>query len=295
MLTIPTDGGTGFNKNEYSLHLMCVDFHSHLQPSPMSPSASFELDPDVNKTSSSVKSSSKFSLSRDTSIINYWDAATSVAACVHHFTLYDIEARGFVRPFCLAYVSYDQTKPVFFFEKIRQRFNEITDLFKKSNFNLFKRELEQRCADLKYTREIFIKWTARADNYANCDIRQMRLQIAEELNLDQITCNRMNSSSIDDDNISLQLSAIDNLSGELENVLSVVSEELEKKNWTMKTARTSSNCLRDEKLEEVGEIKNRTERSNTYPTVNDVTPNRSSMSSKQPKIIKNILIGEFKE
>jgi hypothetical protein len=31
LLTIPTDGGTKFNKNDYSLHLMCVDFHSSRQ------------------------------------------------------------------------------------------------------------------------------------------------------------------------------------------------------------------------------------------------------------------------
>ena len=123
---------------------MCVDFHSHLQPS-----------------AEATKATGKFALTTDTSIINYWDAATAVAACVHHFTLYDIEARGFVRPFCLAYVSYDPTKPVFFFDKIRQRFNEITDLFKRSNFNLFGRELEQRLADLKHTRDVFLKWSHR--------------------------------------------------------------------------------------------------------------------------------------
>lgn len=95
LLTIPTDGATGFNKNEYSLHLMCVDFHSHLntgQTTASSPSDG--LNDSVNSPTST---SSKFGLTKDTSIINYWDLnARMVSACVQHFNLYDLEARGLV-------------------------------------------------------------------------------------------------------------------------------------------------------------------------------------------------------
>lgn len=79
LLTIPTDGATGFNKNDYSLHLMCVDFHSHLNSQP------------------SALGGSKFGLTKDTSIVNYWDFnAQMVCACVQHFNLYDLEARGYI-------------------------------------------------------------------------------------------------------------------------------------------------------------------------------------------------------
>ena len=122
--------------------------------------------------------------------------------------------------------------------------------------------------------------------------------MAKELNLDQMTCNRMNSSSADEAGISAQVAAIDNLVGELSNVLDVVQSELKRKGWAMKTTRTSSNCLRDEKCRVNGglaaaEVRNRTERSNTYPKVNgsETKPVRTHLNSKQAKIIKNILIG----
>lgn len=104
LLTIPTDGATGFNKNEYSLHLMCVDFHSHLSSSSPSPSpspgttvggnASQSADATLNDSLSNALPT-KFGLTKDTSIINYWDLnARMVCACVQHFNLYDLEARG---------------------------------------------------------------------------------------------------------------------------------------------------------------------------------------------------------
>lgn len=109
LLTIPTDGATGFNKNEYSLHLMCVDFHSHLNQNSQNTSAiaNDDYDPSrmaVNNDYSLLEDgtpvshagfTSKFGLTKDTSIINYWDLnARMVCACVQHFNLYDLEARG---------------------------------------------------------------------------------------------------------------------------------------------------------------------------------------------------------
>ena len=94
----PTDGATGFNKNEYSLHLMCVDFHSHLNTpnSPCSPASVDGLN-DSAASRSTTTAPTKFGLTKDTSIINYWDLnARMVCACVQHFNLYDLEARGSV-------------------------------------------------------------------------------------------------------------------------------------------------------------------------------------------------------
>ena len=176
---------------------MCVDFHSHLQPHKLNETRSNSVDytehddlPNLSQCSSS-KSFSKFSLTKDTSIINYWDINSTVTACVHHFTLYDLSARGFVRPFCLAYVSYEKNKPIGFFEQIRHRFTEITDLLKKSNFNLFKHELDQRCLDLKFTRNFFHKWSngrPQADdsisNYTDQDKFDYRLKLVEEFKID---------------------------------------------------------------------------------------------------------------
>jgi hypothetical protein len=228
LLTIPTDGGTGFNKNECSLHLMCVDFHSHLQ---------FLQKPEPENGCKT------FSLTRDTSIINYWDTnSTLVTACVQHFTLYDLDARGFVRPFCLAYISYDQ-KSIGFFDEIRAKFTEITDLFKKSNFNVFKAELEQRCIDLKFTREFFLKWTmffdeqkvnvdpSREPNSEDDKFIKIINKMISDYKLDERTVARLNHSSSTPSAKQHQLETIDNMICEMENILSVVVDELKAKKW----------------------------------------------------------------
>ncbi len=276
---------------------MCVDFHSHIQPSP-APTNDTPSDTLCDEPQTTL---SKFSLSKDTSIINYWDSSTSVAACVHHFTLYDIEARGFVRPFCLAYVSYDATKPVVFFEKIRDKFSEITDLLKRSNLNLFKRELDQRCVDLKFTREIFLNWSKSTTD--------QRVKISKNCGLDMQTCARMTSSSESEASTIMQLKAIDNLRSELECVAEVVTKCLKEKNWTIKNRHESSVELESignvgsgegrsktmsSGVESVGESK--FERAMTFPMdksnglfKEDVKQSRIRI---QAKLFKNILIGK---
>lgn len=128
----------------------------------------------------------------------------------------------FVRPFCLAYVSFDQT-PVSFFQQLRAKFAEITNLFKRSNLNYFKRELEQRLVDLAYTREFFLKWV-----HLNSTERDSS---AREHNLDARTIGRLNASSLNDSAQSSQLNAIDGLIVEMNSVLNVVLDELKAKNW----------------------------------------------------------------
>ena len=274
LLTIPTDGGTSFNKNEYSLHLMCVDFHSHVQHHNINQDSS--LSSSIEDTPSSKRSTNKFNLTKDTSIINYWDSSNCVAACVHHFNLYDLEARGFVRPFCLAYISYDRTKPVFYFEQIRNRFNEITDLLKKSNFNLFKFDLEQRCNDLRFTRDLFLKWYETTET-------EERTQLAKEHRLDAKTSARLTASSISEKAKQLQLNAIDTLLKELEYVIEVINIELKLKNWN-KLVKT--NGIRTKKDNDSISLNsnsqmdmlpnNRTNRSFTYPLNNNNNNNNSS-------------------
>lgn len=42
---------------------------------------------------------------------------------VHHFTLYDMRARGFVRPYCLAFVTLHPDKIMKDFESLRDDFS----------------------------------------------------------------------------------------------------------------------------------------------------------------------------
>ena len=228
LFTIPTDGGTGFNKNDYSLHLMCVDFHSHLQ---------------FLQSQETLNSNKTFSLTKDTSIINYWDTnSTLVTACVHHFTLYDLDARGFVRPFCLAYISYDQ-KSIGFFEQIRKKFTDVTNLFKKSNLNVFRNELEQRCADLKFTREFFLEWSAFFDqkkfnsetNEEDSKFQSVINKLVNDMKLDEKSVARLNYSCSSDMAKQHQLATIENMINEMENMLSVIMDELKNKYWLRKS------------------------------------------------------------
>jgi hypothetical protein len=321
---------------------MCVDFHSHLQPHKLNETRSSSVDytnehdnsANLNQSSSSFKSFSKFSLTKDTSIINYWDTNSTVTACVHHFTLYDLAARGFVRPFCLAYISYEKNKPIGFFDQIRNRFTEITDLLKKSNFNLFKHELDQRCLDLKFTRDFFSKWSNgkpdgnhSSSNTTDQEKLDYRLKLAEDFKIDKKTFARLNASCSNEQIKNLQISAIDNLFSEMENVLSVVHNELKVKNWFIKnspkevkttlisnlsmeinendngkTFQKSTSAVDPKLLEEEMQLK---ERSLTYPIgefptlnlVNQTLVNNISKSKEKdkyrlsrPKLVKTILI-----
>ena len=309
---------------------MCVDFHSHLQPQKLSAhnSSRDESDLDDSKdlnssSSSNSRNFSKFSLTKDTSIINYLDANATVAACVHHFTLYDLTARGFVRPFCLAYVSYEKNKPIGFFEQIRAKFTEITDLLKKSNFNAFKHELEQRCLDIKFTRDLFVKW---CEAPLNSELSNSRQRMAKDYSIDNKTFARLNSSCSNDTNKNLQIHAIDNLLKEMESVLTVVVDELKSKNWLVNTKRKpKSDLLMVNKFDDedfgqqkcasaveqsfVNENADLKPRSSTYPlnkeelTIKIDDPSKKKANKKprldynyvfrKPKLLKNILIGNL--
>ena len=322
---------------------MCVDFHSHLQPHKLNETRSNSIDfveqddlANLNQSSSS-KTFSKFSLTKDTSIINYWDTNSTVTACVHHFTLYDLSARGFVRPFCLAYISYEKNKPIGFFDQIRSRFTEITDLLKKSNFNLFKHELDQRCLDLKFTRNFFFKWSngksdeeTSTSNLTDQDKLDYRLKLAKEFKIDNKTFARLNASCSNEQIKTLQINAIDNLFSEMENVLSVVTNELKVKNWFIKNIskevkpNLNSNLSTETNEKEIDRIVQKSssavdakllkedlkERSLTYsfgefPNINHVEKSLDNRISKakekekykyilqRPKLIKNVLIGNL--
>ncbi|RNA16956.1 Guanine nucleotide exchange protein SMCR8 -like protein [Brachionus plicatilis] len=201
LLSIPTDGGADFDKNEYALHLMCVDFHSQNQ---------------------SCDSDKKFKFTTDTTIVNFWDDTTQITSCIHHFTLYDMEARGFVRPFCMAYISNDQ-KAVEFFHNIKEKFSQVTELFRKGNLVHFKQELEQKCSDLKHTGDIFERW-CQSDTLE-------RSKIQHDFDLDASVATRLNSACSTEIAKSAQLSTINNLLTETRQILATTIEELQKKNW----------------------------------------------------------------
>lgn len=258
LLSIPNDAGADFNKNEYALHLMCVDFHSH--------------NPIQNN-----ENEKKFRFSADTTIVNFWDKTAQITSCIQHFTLYDIEARGFVRPFCMAYISNDH-KAVEFFENIKEKFSQVTDLFRKGNLVLFKQELEQKCSDLRYTRDIFEKWRS-SDTLE-------RSKIEHDFYLDENVVARLNFTCSSEANTKKFEDSIKASLNETEDILHSTNEELTRRNWH-KTKSLFSNFNQIEKS-----------RSYTYPLSNEdnLTLNIDNYQQDKvyrPKIHINALCGSF--
>ncbi|XP_051877765.1 guanine nucleotide exchange protein smcr8a isoform X2 [Pristis pectinata] len=82
------------------------------------------------------------------------DSKEGAFAYVHHLTLYDLEARGFVRPFCVAYISTDENKIMQQFQELSDDFSKASECLKTGNRKAFANELEKKLQDLEYTRNV---------------------------------------------------------------------------------------------------------------------------------------------
>ncbi|KAJ5079881.1 hypothetical protein M0811_04194 [Anaeramoeba ignava] len=74
-------------------------------------------------------------------------------AFVNHFTLLDIQARGFVRPICLSFVSNDMTKIMQNLPKMMKDFSEVTQKLKLNNIAIFIHEINKYLIQLEKTKE----------------------------------------------------------------------------------------------------------------------------------------------
>ncbi|CAL8289549.1 unnamed protein product [Boreogadus saida] len=140
LLTIP-DGpavcGT-FDLNYFSLRIMSVDYQASFVGHP--PGSGYP----------------RLSFVEDSRVV-LGDSKEGAFAYVHHLTLYDLEARGFVRPFCMAYVSADERKIMMQFEELSQRFSQASECLKSGNRRAFAKELQRKLQDLEYTRLVLRK------------------------------------------------------------------------------------------------------------------------------------------
>lgn len=134
VLTIPDDPrviGT-FDLNHFSVRIMSVDYQAsgpgYAPPSSPGPRLNF---------------------SEDSKVI-LGDSAEDAFAYVHHLTLYDLEARGMVRPFCMAYVCSDQAKLMDNFSELSACFSQASDSLKTGNRQAFSIELQKKLQELEY-------------------------------------------------------------------------------------------------------------------------------------------------
>ncbi|XP_003420712.1 guanine nucleotide exchange protein SMCR8 [Loxodonta africana] len=137
LLTIPNDTkvfGT-FDLNYFSLRIMSVDYQASFVGHP--PGSAYP----------------KLNFVEDSKVV-LGDSKEGAFAYVHHLTLYDLEARGFVRPFCMAYISADQHKIMQQFQELSAEFSKASECLKTGNRKAFAGELEKKLKDLDYTRTV---------------------------------------------------------------------------------------------------------------------------------------------
>ncbi|KAJ7305991.1 hypothetical protein JRQ81_010357 [Phrynocephalus forsythii] len=137
LITIPDDAkvcGT-FDLNYFALRIMSVDYQASFVGHP--PGCPYP----------------KLNFVEDSKVV-LGDSKEGAFAYVHHLTLYDLEARGFVRPFCMAYVSADEHKIMQLFQDLSLEFSKASECLKTGNRKAFAGELEKKLKDLNYTRTV---------------------------------------------------------------------------------------------------------------------------------------------
>ncbi|XP_068593539.1 guanine nucleotide exchange protein smcr8b [Cebidichthys violaceus] len=143
VLTIPDVPSVigSFDLNHFSVRIMSVDYQASgpCQAPPASPGP-------------------RLNFSEDSKVI-LGDSAEDAFAYVHHVTLYDLEARGMVRPFCMAYVCSDQNKLMENFSELSASFSKASDSLKTGNRQAFSMELQRKLQELEYTRVTLLQET----------------------------------------------------------------------------------------------------------------------------------------
>ncbi|KAM9392030.1 guanine nucleotide exchange protein smcr8a [Pholidichthys leucotaenia] len=137
LLTIPDDPRVyaTFDLNYFSLRIMSVDYQASFVGHP--PGSTYP----------------RLSFVEDSRVV-LGDSKEGAFAYVHHLTLYDLEARGFVRPFCMAYVTADEKKIMLQFQELSLRFSQASECLKAGNRRAFAKELQRKLQDLEFTHSV---------------------------------------------------------------------------------------------------------------------------------------------
>lgn len=120
VMTIPITGGNNFDINAFAVHVMSVDY---------------------------AQTKGDFSIVEDTQLL-LSEKKEGIYAYIHRFTLHDIHARGFVRPYCMCYISHCKRKMYSFLDALMDEFTKVSRLFRHGNRITFIRDLEQRLSEV---------------------------------------------------------------------------------------------------------------------------------------------------
>ncbi|XP_058236339.1 guanine nucleotide exchange protein smcr8b isoform X2 [Hemibagrus wyckioides] len=139
ILTIPDENKAcgSFDLNNFSLRIMSVDYQTAF-------------------AGPAGCAHAKLNFVEDSKVV-LGDSREGAYAYVHHLTLYDLEARGFVRPFCMAYVSSEEEKIMHCFRELSAEFSKASEFLKTGNRKNFANEVDKKLSDLEYTRLILLR------------------------------------------------------------------------------------------------------------------------------------------
>jgi hypothetical protein len=76
------------------------------------------------------------------------DASQGAHAYVQHLTLHDIHARGYVRPFCICYITHERDKIMNNFESLLNAFTQISQVLKYGNNCRFVRDIKKQLSGI---------------------------------------------------------------------------------------------------------------------------------------------------
>lgn len=206
LITIPRDAAGDFDLNDFAVRIMSIDY----QTSP----------------------SQVFSMAEDHHVI-ITEGRHGVHACVHHFTLHDSQARGFVRPFCMSYVTPDQSKLMSFYDEMTEEFARVSHCFKYGNLMVFVEDMTHYLSDLLYTKDRLKEWQTQND-----EKKEGEVQVEETGALNDPT----------DDTIlqTLRAAGLDHLLEEVRRVLDSTSNLLNDPQMELRFKKLEEKCSTEE-------------------------------------------------
>ncbi|CAO0789538.1 unnamed protein product [Mucor circinelloides] len=180
-------GLESFDFNSFVLRVVSVDRSTEYEQidedskeqSPMTPSSLFEES----------QAPCLFSIPDDTQVY-FTDSEHKFFAFTHHLTLFDINARGYVHPVALSYITRDPDKIVIRFEELMEKFSEVSIRMKKGNYSNFTLDLKCRLLDLEYTQSTQA-FSANTTNSCNNQPQQQKPVLSMQAIQQAITATKL--------------------------------------------------------------------------------------------------------
>eukprot|EP01117_Protostelium_nocturnum_P012067 TRINITY_DN4419_c0_g2_i1.p1 TRINITY_DN4419_c0_g2~~TRINITY_DN4419_c0_g2_i1.p1 ORF type:complete len:745 (+),score=246.14 TRINITY_DN4419_c0_g2_i1:157-2391(+) len=164
---IPDKGSPqkNFNINDFVLRITSVDNQNKPQDNPLS-----TMD------------------SKDTQMV-ITQSKEEATAYVHHFSLLDIFARGYLRPVSMSYITRDAKKIMNHFDDFLAHFNRISETFKRGNRRIFRRDLSEHLVKLGEAKEMAER--SDTEKYEDYDPETMEDYIRDLQELHNTLCMEM--------------------------------------------------------------------------------------------------------